>query len=74
MLMLVGRQYVMVNMPNSVIFCNWTPIFEWYVVRCSSKNGYQTNMCFRKIQLCAQSMITKFLLRAKGGETHMNIL
>jgi hypothetical protein len=72
-LMLMGRQHVMVNMPKSVLFCNWTPICEWYVVKCSSKNGYQTNMCSIEIQQCAQSMITNFHLRAKGGETHMNI-
>ena len=27
------------------IAINWTPIFEWYVVRCGSKNGHQKNMC-----------------------------
>ena len=31
MLVLVGRQYVMVDMPNSIIFYNWTPIFDSYV-------------------------------------------
>jgi hypothetical protein len=29
------------NAPNSVTHLNRTPIFEWYVVWCASKNGYQ---------------------------------
>jgi hypothetical protein len=31
---------------NMVIIC--TPIFEWYVIRCGSKNGHQKGtMCLR---------------------------
>ena len=28
-------------MPNSITYLNWTPIIEWYVVWCGSKNKYQ---------------------------------
>ena len=27
------------------------------MVRCASKRGYQTNMCFKEIGLCIQNMI-----------------
>ena len=38
-----------VHMPNSVTYLNWTPIFEWCVVRCGSNNGHQTNICSKVI-------------------------
>jgi hypothetical protein len=30
-----------IDVPNSVTHLNQIPIFEWCVVRCGSKNGYQ---------------------------------
>ena len=33
------------NVPNSVIDLSWTSIFEWYVVKFASKNGYQKDVC-----------------------------
>ena len=33
---------------------NQTPRFEWYVVRCGSKNEHRKDMCLREIGLCAQ--------------------
>jgi hypothetical protein len=36
-----------VDDPYSVAFLTKTPIFEWYVVWCGSKNGYQKHMCPR---------------------------
>ena len=35
-----------------------TPIFEWYVVWCGSKNKSQKEMCLEEVGLCAQNMIT----------------
>ena len=32
---------VKIDVPNSVTYFNWTPIFEWYVVGRGSKNKYQ---------------------------------
>ena len=32
--------------------------FEWYVVGCGSKNGYQKDVCLKEIGLRAQNMIT----------------
>ena len=47
-----------VDVPNSVAELNQTSISGWYLVRCSSKNGYQKDMCLKGIGLCAQNMIT----------------
>ena len=44
-----------VDMPNSVTHLIWTPIFEWYVARCGSKNGYKKDMCLKEIALRAQT-------------------
>ena len=41
-------------MPNSVTHRNWTPIFEWYVIRCGSKNKYQKYTCLKEMGLRAQ--------------------
>ena len=40
-----------------VTFLCQTPIFEWYVGRCGSKNGYQKDVCSKEIELHAQNMI-----------------
>ena len=42
-------------MPNSVTHLIWKPIFEWYVARCGSKNGYKKDMCLTEIGLRAQT-------------------
>ena len=34
---MIIRFCVKVNLPNSVIYLHWTPIFEWHVIRCGSK-------------------------------------
>ena len=34
---------------NIAIF--WTPIFEWYVIRCGSKNRHQNYMSLKEIGL-----------------------
>ena len=47
-----------VDMPNSVSYLNWTPIFEWYVVRWCSKNLYPKDMCLKRLESHAQNMIT----------------
>ena len=39
---------------NSITYLDRTPIFEWYVVWCSSKNGYQKDV-FKEIGLHAQN-------------------
>ena len=36
----------------------WTPVFEWYVARCRSKNGHQKDMRIKEIGLRAQNMPT----------------
>jgi hypothetical protein len=37
--------------PNLVVFLDRTPVFEWCVVRCGSKNGYHNNMWFKETRL-----------------------
>ena len=46
-----------VDMPNSNIMIIWTPLFEWYLVMCGSKNGHQKYMCLKEIGLCAQHVL-----------------
>ena len=48
----------MVDEPNLITYRNHTHAFEWYLVRCDSKNGYQKNMYSKEIELCAQNRTT----------------
>ena len=43
-------------MPNLVHYLNRAPIYEWYMVNCGIKNGYQKNLVFEEIKSCAQNM------------------
>lgn len=47
-----------VSVPNLVTSDNQTSIFEWYEVRCGSKNGYQKDMYLQGIGHHAQNMVT----------------
>ena len=42
---------------NSITHLNGVPIFEWYLVEYGSKNGYPKNMCLKRLELHAQTMI-----------------
>jgi hypothetical protein len=42
-----------VDVPNMVTSFNRTPIFEEYVVRCDSKNGYQKVIMRRDCIMCS---------------------
>ena len=44
-------------MPNSIFGINWTPLSEWYVVRCGFKNGHIKDTCLEEIGLRAQNLI-----------------
>ena len=37
--------YPKVDMPISINYLNWAPIFEWYVVWYGCKNEYQKDTC-----------------------------
>lgn len=37
----VMHDFCKVDVPSSNTTITWTPVFEWYVVRCRSKNGHQ---------------------------------
>lgn len=45
-------------MPNSVGYLNWTPIFDWDVIKCSSKNKCKKNMYLEEVGVRAQNMVT----------------
>ena len=47
-----------VDVVNSITYPSWTPIYEWYVVRCDSKDRGHKGMCLKEIELCAQNTIT----------------
>ena len=58
----------------SDIAVTWTPIFEWYVVRCGSKNGHQKGiMCFKEIGLHAPNVLTILgsIVNIITGKTYM---
>ena len=56
----VGVEYMYLTLvnPYSVTFVIYTLIFQWYVVKCGSKNNHQKGMCFTEIGLQAKNMIT----------------
>ena len=44
-----------VNVLDSVTcLFGMSPIFDWFVVRCGSKNEHQKDMCSKEIELHAQ--------------------
>jgi hypothetical protein len=47
-----------VSRPDSDIYLNETPTFEWWVVRFRIKNGHQKEMCSKEIGLQAQNVLT----------------
>jgi hypothetical protein len=47
-----------VDVPNSVVNLNQTSIFEWYMVWCGFKNGYQKDVSLKELGIHAQNMIT----------------
>ena len=55
----------MVNVPNSITYLNWTPIFDWCVVRCESKNRHQKDMCSKGIGL--RSKFKGLIISLIGG-------
>ena len=48
---------VKIDMPNSTTYPKRTHVFEWYVVWCGSKSGYQKDKCFEEIRLHAQNVV-----------------
>jgi hypothetical protein len=68
------KQFTKVDVPNSNIAMISTPIFEWCVVRCGSKNGNQKEMCLEEIGQRAQNMLSflGFIFNIIWG-THMTI-
>lgn len=62
-------------MHNLVTSLNRTPIFDWYVVRCSSKNIHQKDMFIKKDKItCSQNEChSKFNGQHIWEELHSNI-
>ena len=65
-----------VSGPNLVAHLNWTPIIEWHVVRCGSKNIHQKDVtCFEQTGLFAQNLLTilcSIVNIIKGGLYDLN--
>jgi hypothetical protein len=40
--------FAKVKVPKSNIAIIWTPIYDWYVVRCGSKNRHLTKCVFKR--------------------------
>ena len=47
-----------VDVPKSTTETTWTPLFEWYVVRCGSKNWHQNDLYLNETGMRAQNMLT----------------
>jgi hypothetical protein len=47
-----------ISRPNSITYLNQTPLFEWCVIRCESKDGHQKDMCSEEIELHAPYLLT----------------
>ena len=45
-------------MPNFNTTIRWTPIFEWNVDWCGSKNKHQNNICLKEMGRRAQNTLT----------------
>jgi hypothetical protein len=45
-----------IDMPESVASLDWTPNFEWYVVKCGFKNGFKKGVCSKEIGRHVQYM------------------
>ena len=43
---------------NLVTYLTWTPIFEWCMVRCGSKDKHEKNMSLKEIELIVQNFLT----------------
>ena len=41
-----------VSGPNLVAYVNWTPIFDWWVIRCRCKGGHHKDMLKRDWTMC----------------------
>ena len=52
-----------VDVPNSVTFLNQTPIFEWYVMWCGSKNGSKKTRGWKKLDYVLNTNMTIFTMR-----------
>ena len=68
----VVNPIIKVDVPNLIISLNWTALFEWYVIRCGSKNGYQKYTCLEKRGLHAQNMLTMVLYRNTEKATNFD--
>lgn len=46
---LTSRPGYKVDNPYLITFRNWSSLFEWYVLRCGSKNGYPKDICLKEL-------------------------
>ena len=49
------------------MYFNLTPVLEWCMMLCGSKNGYQKNPTLKEIGLCVQIVISFLIVNIIGG-------
>ena len=54
-------------MPNPVTYLNQAPKFEWFVIKCGSKEQIPKTQSFKKIRLHAQHMLTILMVNINGS-------
>ena len=69
--MITAQHVNKVGVPNTVTYLKWTPIIEWCVVWCESKNRSQKDTCSKEIGLHVQNMriILGLIVIWLGGST-----
>ncbi len=64
-----------VNVPNMVAYLNWTPVFEWRLIRSGSKNGHLKDMYIKEIRVWVQNLSTILgSLFSHIGRTHLVVI
>ena len=69
-----------VNMPNSAIYLDWTPICEWYMAMCGSKTGRWKDICSKESIPYAPKLLTILVSIVStnpdgvGGVTYLEFL
>ena len=53
----IQQEILKVAMLSLFTYLDWMPIFEWRVVWCGCKNGYQKDVSSKNMGLCAENMI-----------------
>ena len=63
------------DVPNVVFDMKHTPIFEWSMVGCESRNIHQKYTCWKETRLCAKILLTILdaIVNIIGGGVRMTV-